>query len=266
MMTPSLLSASSTLLSPSLISSSKNDFPASPCTEFFFVLSASSPCDAATSTPISPVKKGDIPDALLHLLPRRSHSILDVVSVAALSGSLKHPAPRENLALVLRQQPVPNHGGDASTRTPGKTRPLPSIPILLRDSTAAVPMEHAFTEPGQTPTSSRVEATSVPFTPKPPASPIHTRVLAPLRRPDSSRIFDPVSKVTYSQSGPLPHFAAAVRYRVRRRGRTNVVIPPSRVPPVKDTSGRSSPFPAPIQSDFAPLSIPGSERTPYGYF
>lgn len=271
MMTPSLTSASSTSSSQLSIQASKNGIPATPTgfNEFFFVLSASSPCDA-TLTPISPLKKGDIPDALLHLLPQPSNSLLDVVSITRLSGSLQLPSPGANLAPILRTEPISHHTHDASKKTPKGIRPLPPIPILLRDSTAAVPMSLAVTEPSNIPTSSRVEITSTLLPSKlPVSSSTHTHTLKPRYQPNSAHVSDPRSKVTHSHRSPVPNFASALRLRLRKRGRTDVVTPPSRVPltPLSGHArGRNSPFPAPIQSDFAPRSVPGSKGTPYSYF
>ncbi|XP_006457036.1 hypothetical protein AGABI2DRAFT_122910 [Agaricus bisporus var. bisporus H97] len=229
--------------------------------EFFFVLSASSPYDA-TFTPISPLKAGDIPEALSHLLPLPSNSLLDVINITGQSESLEHQPTADN-STSTQTVSVSLHTLVASKKTPKTIRPLPSRPISLHNTSAATMSPDFGAQQSNIPTSPFAEINPISSPPKVPA--LSAQTLTSKSQPQHATM--------YTRGFPTPHFALAKRRRSRQCGWTAVrgspswaTWPVSPTPSSRRTRGRNSPFPAPIQYDFAPSSIPGSEGTPYCYF
>ncbi|KAJ3572000.1 hypothetical protein NP233_g3373 [Leucocoprinus birnbaumii] len=231
-------------------------------TPFFFVLSATSPISPseAVFTPISPLKPGDIPDALADLLPQPSNSLLEVINVAKL-GSFpgktsergRSPAVENEASLApLNKKTITLKSSVSPRSTSPSNRPSQ---LQLRNSTAAVPMSGAIRALPQIPGSSTVEVSSSPLG---------------QRRPDPLEIRDPQMRVTYhpTSSSPTPHAPSALRPRTREAQSMDVVsVTPKVIDPVRGhVRGVSSPFPLPIAFNFAPPSVPGSARTPYSYF
>ncbi|KAF5350121.1 hypothetical protein D9756_009215 [Leucocoprinus leucothites] len=233
---------------------------------FFFVLSATSPISPSMSetgfTPVSPLKPSDIPEALANLLPQPSNSLLKVINVAQ-SGSFPekqgertHQPSNAEFVVQVKERPLPEPPGAPTSSSSPRRTPSSSRPDQpqLRDCSAAVPMSLALMDPLNLPGSSIAEVSSS------------------LRRlPDPTGVHDPPTRVTYHESipsSPTPHSPSLLRPRVREARSMDVVSStPKGIQSTRGhVRGRSSPFPIPIQFDFAPASVLGSTTTPYSYF
>ncbi|KXN92632.1 hypothetical protein AN958_02297, partial [Leucoagaricus sp. SymC.cos] len=247
---------------------------------FFFVLSASSPISPSHSetgfTPISPMKPGDIPEALSYLLPQPSNSLLEVISVTQ-SGSFP--------TTVAESKEVSNRGRSLSKAEPANVAATSELATLttkrpssrsrsrtrpgqlqLRGSDVPVPNSQVVINPSSLPVSSVAEITA--------SSPSH-----PKHRPNPIQTHNSQSRITYP-SRPLPQIPArttrtppttVLRPRVRE-ARSMEGLSSSSPKGLSGSASRghvrglSSPFPLPIQFDFAPSSVLGSATTPYSYF
>ncbi|KAF9444617.1 hypothetical protein P691DRAFT_778142 [Macrolepiota fuliginosa MF-IS2] len=229
----------------------------------FFGFSATSPLTPSNTetelSPISPLKPGDIPEALAHLLPKTANSLLRVINVtqSAVSPSDQRREPH-SLGTNHRVLPVVPAPLAHARPLPKPPKPQPGM-LHLRDSSAAVAI---FIEPSDLPVSSTAEIAPVPL---PSVSSSTTTSYAPeKRRADPDISHNSQIRVTYPSIVPSPR---ASGFRAPIRGARSMDI---RTPSLAQIArghvrGASSPLPLPILFSFAPPSIPGSTETPYSY-